>query len=66
MLMENKEPKKQANAAKRYTVTRDDLPLSCPMPNMELWNAHPKVFLPIEKKGEAQCPYCSALYVLKD
>lgn len=56
-----------ANAENLYRVTRSDLPLSCPMPAMSLWNSHPKVYLPIEDQGgEAQCPYCSANYVLKD
>jgi uncharacterized Zn-finger protein len=50
----------------RYEVTRDDLPLHCPMPNQSLWNAHPRVFLPIEQSGEAKCPYCGAEYILKD
>lgn len=50
---------------KEYTVTQADLPLSCPMPNTTLWNAHPRVFLPIEEKGEAVCPYCSAHFTLK-
>ncbi len=54
------------NAAKKYEVTRNDLPLHCPMPDMSLWNSHPRVFLPIEEKGEARCPYCGALYVLSD
>ena len=53
-----------ANAEQRYTVSRADLPLSCPMPAMSLWNSHPKVYLPIEATGEARCPYCGALYVL--
>jgi uncharacterized Zn-finger protein len=26
---------------------------------------HPRVFLPIEAKGEALCPYCGTLYRLK-
>ena len=56
----------QANTENRYEVTRADLPLSCPMPAMSLWNSHPKVYLPIEKTGSATCPYCGALYVLKD
>lgn len=43
-----------------------DLPLSCPMPDQPLWNAHPRVYLPIEATGEAICPYCSAVYILKD
>ncbi|MFA5590891.1 MAG: zinc-finger domain-containing protein [Lysobacteraceae bacterium] len=55
-----------ANTETRYEVTRADLPLSCPTPSMALWNSHPKVYLPIEATGQAQCPYCSALYVLKD
>lgn len=55
-----------ANAEHRYVVTRVDLPLSCPMPGMTLWNSHPRVYLPIEATGSAQCPYCSAVYTLAD
>ncbi|MDR3386306.1 MAG: zinc-finger domain-containing protein [Rudaea sp.] len=55
-----------ANAENQYTVTRADLPLSCPMPGMTLWNSHPKVYLPIEATGSAKCPYCGAQYTLKD
>lgn len=54
------------NAQNRYDVTRADLPLSCPMPNMVLWCSHPKVYLPIENTGQAKCPYCGAEYVLRD
>ena len=54
------------NAQNRYEVTRADLPLSCPMPGMSLWNSHPRVFLPIEASGQERCPYCGAVYVLKD
>lgn len=57
---------KRACEARNYEVTRADLPLSCPMPSMQLWDAHPKVFLPIEKTGTAVCPYCGAKYTLKD
>ena len=50
-----------ANAENCYRVTRADLPLSCPMPAMALWNSHPKVYLPIEEQnGRARCPYCGA------
>ena len=56
----------QANAENRYEITRADLPLSCPMPDMSLWNSHPKVYLPIEKTGEAKCPYCGADYSLTE
>lgn len=55
-----------ANARHRYEVRRQDLPLSCPMPGMYLWNSHPKVYLPIEAGGEAKCPYCGASYFLAD
>ncbi|AAO27975.1 conserved hypothetical protein [Xylella fastidiosa Temecula1] len=57
-----------ANAQKRYTVHRRDLPLSCPMPEMALWNSHPRVYLPIEDEpnGEVTCPYCGAVYTLID
>ena len=47
------------------TVSRDDLPLSCPRPEDEVWNMHPRVYLPIEKTGEATCPYCGARSVLE-
>lgn len=50
---------------KEYVITESELPLSCPMPDTELWNAHPRVFLPIDRTGEAVCPYCSAHYTLK-
>jgi uncharacterized Zn-finger protein len=55
----------QPNAANRYEITADDLPLSCPMPGMYLWNSHPKVYLPVHETGEQTCPYCGAVYVLK-
>jgi uncharacterized Zn-finger protein len=55
---------KPPNAAPVYSVTADDLPLHCPLPDMYLWNSHPKVYLPIEATGEAKCPYCSASYRL--
>jgi uncharacterized Zn-finger protein len=54
----------QPNAQNQYQVTREDLPLSCPMPQMYLWNSHPRVYLPIEPTGWAKCPYCGAEYSL--
>ena len=41
----------QPNAQNQYEVTTEDLPLSCPMPQMYLWNSHPRVYLPIEELG---------------
>lgn len=57
---------KPANAERKYTVKRADLPLSCPTPEMVLWNSHPRVYLPIEKTGSAKCPYCGAQFELED
>jgi uncharacterized Zn-finger protein len=48
------------------TVTGKDLPLCCPLPEDQVWNMHPRVYLPIEDNadGEATCPYCGARYRL--
>jgi uncharacterized Zn-finger protein len=63
MLIEKKEP---ASAKKNYVVHRSELPLSCPTDAMELWNAHPKVYLPIEQTGVEVCPYCGSRFVLQN
>ena len=55
-----------ANAENRYRVHRADLPLSCPMPGMTLWDSHPKVYLAINATGSVKCPYCGAQYTLID
>lgn len=55
----------QANASRIYEVEESDLPLSCPMPEMTLWNSHPRVYLPIEETGSAKCPYCGAEFTLR-
>lgn len=63
------EAQNSSNAGKvhtRYEITRNDLPLHCPLPNQSLWDAHPRVFLSVEETGKAICPYCSAEYILKD
>jgi len=54
----------QPNARHQYSVTVADLPLSCPMPGMSLWNSHPRVYLAIEAVGWAKCGYCGAEYTL--
>ncbi|MHB0986252.1 MAG: zinc-finger domain-containing protein [Sulfuricella sp.] len=51
--------------ARIVEVTGEDLPLHCPTPAMSAWESHPRVFLPIERTGEALCPYCGTLYKLK-
>ena len=50
-----------------HAITKQDLPLCCPMPGKAIWSQHPRVFLPIDREnGKAKCPYCSTEYVLKD
>jgi uncharacterized Zn-finger protein len=53
------------NSQRRIEVTAADLPLHCPMPSMKLWDAHPRVYLPIEQTGESLCPYCGTQYIFK-
>ncbi|GAB6042104.1 zinc-finger domain-containing protein [Endothiovibrio diazotrophicus] len=60
------EPSRPACTQARYEVSRSELPICCPQPGMVLWDAHPRVFLSLDENGEAQCPYCGAVYALKD
>ena len=55
----------EPNAQNHYDITVEDLPLCCPMPQMYLWNSHPRVYLPVEETGWAKCPYCGAEYTLR-
>ncbi|MFY7698575.1 MAG: zinc-finger domain-containing protein [Legionella sp.] len=55
-----------ACAEKSYQVHYHQLPLSCPTDSMALWNAHPKVYLPIETSGKATCPYCGSHFILQN
>jgi uncharacterized Zn-finger protein len=66
MSSEHPERTAPANAEKRYTVHRNELPVSCPLPGTSLWSSHPRVYLPLEEAGRARCPYCGAEYVLVD
>lgn len=52
-----------ACSASQREVFPDDLPVSCPMPDEGLWNAHPRVYLAFDMRGRARCPYCSTEYV---
>jgi uncharacterized Zn-finger protein len=56
----------KACTKRHYTITRADLPLSCPPRDMRVWDAHPRVYLPIEETGSATCPYCDAEFQLKE
>jgi len=53
-----------ANTQKQVEISQADLPLSCPLPNQKLYNAHPRVYLPIEEKGRVRCPYCGTHFTL--
>jgi uncharacterized Zn-finger protein len=55
----------EPNAQNHYDIEPADLPLCCPMPQMYLWNSHPRVYLPIETTDWAKCPYCGAEYTLQ-
>ena len=56
----------EANADKVYKITEKDLPVCCPMPDMIIWNSHPKVYLPIDKSNPKEiCPYCGAKFELQ-
>ena len=52
--------------SKCIDVSRKDLPLRCPGAGTDTAAMHPKVYLPVEKTGEAVCPYCGAHYRLVD
>lgn len=47
-------------------IQAKDLPLCCPTNDMSTWNAHPKVYLPIDKTKKETCPYCGTQFVLKE
>ncbi len=56
--------KQQACTQKVIHIKAKDLPLSCPTDEMSTWNAHPRVYLPIEKTGKETCPYCGTQFIL--
>jgi len=55
-----------ASTQNKYTISKKDLPLHCPMDGMALWDSHPRVFLPMDANGKAKCPYCGADYEMVD
>jgi len=59
--------KDNVSVKKYYQVTKSELPLYCPTQSMELWNSHPRVYLPIEDNcGKAKCPYCGTEFKIVD
>lgn len=57
---------KEACTKRHVEITQADLPLSCPPRDDRVWDAHPRVYLPIEETGEYICPYCGTEYTLKN
>ena len=62
----SQETTQTACSAAVIEVNVKQLPLSCPTNEMTLWNAHPKVYLPIEQSGQEICPYCGTKFILID
>jgi len=47
-------------------VAKADLPLSCPTRHERVWDAHPRVYLPLsEAQPEVTCPYCGTKYAME-
>lgn len=61
-----KDQGQKACTQRKIEIHRQDLPLSCPPEGDRVWDAHPRVYLPIEKNGHEACPYCGAEYHLVD
>ena len=52
-------------AVKHVYVKPSDLPVCCPSHDGPVWNAHPRVYLDIEKEGHVTCPYCGIHFQLE-
>jgi len=53
----------EKNKLLEITITKKDLPLSCPM--KQTWDGHPKIYLNMTNKNKIVCPYCGIKYHLK-
>jgi uncharacterized Zn-finger protein len=49
-----------------FHIKKEQLPLHCPLPEMSLWNQHPRVYIPIEDTGKGKCPYCGSEFILEE
>ncbi|HVE44299.1 MAG TPA: zinc-finger domain-containing protein [Gammaproteobacteria bacterium] len=54
----------QACTKETYYVKQADLPLACPSRHARVWDAHPRIYLPITETGQIVCPYCGTTYIL--
>ena len=52
------------NKANVYEISQADMPVSCPTKDTETWDLHPKVYLEMDKSGQATCQYCGNVFVL--
>ena len=37
--------------------------VSCPIPNTDAWNLHPKVYINMKDKKSNSCPYCGTIFI---
>lgn len=52
----------EKNKKHEITITKKDLPLSCPI--KQTWDGHPKIYLDLTEKKKIICPYCGTTYIL--
>ncbi len=64
--MTDKNNGNQACTRRRIEITASDLPLSCPPRKDRVWDAHPRVYLPMKQPAMSFVPYCDTEYVLKE
>ena len=55
---------KAASQQESVELKTSELPAYCPTEKMGLWNSHPRVYIPLEEKKEANCPYCGTHFKL--
>lgn len=55
---------KEASAAESVKLKQSELPAYCPTEEMGLWNTHPRVYIPLDEKKDANCPYCGTRFIL--
>ena len=46
-------------------ITKAKLPACCPPKDQAYWNQHPRVYLELNKAGQADCPYCGNHFELQ-
>jgi len=53
----------QNKADQTVQLKKSELPAHCPTEEMGLYS-HPRVYIPLEEKKEANCPYCGTRFEL--